>query len=392
MALIVELEKQQKALDRFKTTLDHTPDCVFIFDPKSLQFTYVNHGAMEQVGYSENELLGMTPVDIKSEFSEARFRAWIKPLVAGRKSSLTLDTAHQHKNGALIPVEVVLQYIAPANEEPRLLAERNMELETSNRKLQAAQTQLLQAEKMASIGVLAAGVAHEINNPVGYVSSNMGALKRYIEDLFHLADAYRNVEAHLPPGAALDLLLETRRKVDVEFLKQDIESLFAESQEGVSRVRKIVQDLKDFSHVDESEWQHADMHKGLDSRERAKPGAGFQNYGEVKGRNSGFYVLFQQFWNEKSVAPSFQPPVWRALRGDQRDTGAPPDAADLAGPGGRRAVGRHVGSGAGTINAPALASHVGRPNPNASGADVIFGRQYFLISAINAMTQNPAPA
>lgn len=133
-------------------------------------------------------------------------------------------------------------------------------------KLQEAQSQLLQSEKLASIGQLAAGVAHEINNPVGYVASNLGSLGKYISDLFTLLDAYETAEplltAHPETLAAIRAVKE---QVDIGFLKQDIEELVGESLEGVKRVKQIVQDLKDFSHVDQSEWQWADLHKGLDS-------------------------------------------------------------------------------------------------------------------------------
>ena len=128
-----------------------------------------------------------------------------------------------------------------------------------NRELEAAQQQLVQSEKLASIGQLAAGVAHEINNPIGYVHSNIGTLRTYIADLMQLLDAY---EA-LPESASLQAL---RQKIDVDFLREDIPSLIHESQEGITRVKKIVQDLKDFSRVDSSqEWQTADLHQGIDS-------------------------------------------------------------------------------------------------------------------------------
>lgn len=133
-------------------------------------------------------------------------------------------------------------------------------------KLQEAQNQLLQSEKMASIGQLAAGVAHEINNPVGYVASNLGSLGKYIRDLFTLLDTYNTAEPLLAAHPeTLATIRAVKEQVDIGFLKQDIEELVGESLEGVNRVKQIVQDLKDFSHVDQSEWQWADLHKGLDS-------------------------------------------------------------------------------------------------------------------------------
>lgn len=118
-----------------------------------------------------------------------------------------------------------------------------------------AHGQLLQSEKMASIGQLAAGVAHEINNPIGFVSSNLGTLGNYISDLLSLAETARTCAE----GKAL------ADKIDLDFLSSDIPALLAESKEGLHRVMKIVQDLKDFSRVGEIHWQIADLHEGLDS-------------------------------------------------------------------------------------------------------------------------------
>ena len=132
-------------------------------------------------------------------------------------------------------------------------------------KLKQAQNQLLQSEKMASIGQLAAGVAHEINNPVGFISSNISTLKTYLSDIFSVLDAYKNLEEQSPAGKELDDLQQLKSKIDLDFLKEDIENLVLESQDGLVRVKQIVQDLKDFSHVDEAEWQWADIHHGIDS-------------------------------------------------------------------------------------------------------------------------------
>ncbi|MFN3984986.1 MAG: ATP-binding protein [Rhodocyclaceae bacterium] len=138
-------------------------------------------------------------------------------------------------------------------------------IEQRTRQLEAASQQLVQSEKLASIGQLAAGVAHEINNPIGYVHSNIGSLEQYIDDLFRLLEAYEAAEPALaPPQAAA--LAAMRQQLDVNFLKQDIPMLVAESKEGITRVKKIVQDLKDFSHVDaHQEWQWTDLRVGLDS-------------------------------------------------------------------------------------------------------------------------------
>lgn len=126
-------------------------------------------------------------------------------------------------------------------------------------RLEEAQNQLLQSEKLASIGQLAAGVAHEINNPVGFVNSNFGALERYVNDLFRLIDAYGDPQAD-PAAAAI------RQQIDYDFLKEDIVALFKESKDGLDRVKRIVQDLRDFSRVDSvQEWQKANLQICLDT-------------------------------------------------------------------------------------------------------------------------------
>ncbi|HRH81149.1 MAG TPA: ATP-binding protein [Thiobacillaceae bacterium] len=133
-------------------------------------------------------------------------------------------------------------------------------------KLQEAHDQLLQSEKMASIGQLAAGVAHEINNPIGYISSNLGTLRNYVEGLLHVVAAYEAAEADLPPVSSwLAEIAEVKRRVDLDYLKEDVLALLTESDEGTERVRRIVQDLKDFAHADQGEWVWADLHKGLDT-------------------------------------------------------------------------------------------------------------------------------
>lgn len=132
------------------------------------------------------------------------------------------------------------------------------------RELESAQSQLLQSEKLASIGQLAAGVAHEINNPVGYINSNISSLKRYVENLFNLLASYEQAEGTLAPEIAQGIR-ERKAEMDFQYMKEDIMELVDESVEGVTRVKQIVQDLKDFSHVDEAEWQWSSLVSCVDS-------------------------------------------------------------------------------------------------------------------------------
>jgi len=132
-------------------------------------------------------------------------------------------------------------------------------------RIEEVQRQLLQADRMASIGQLAAGVAHEINNPIGYVNSNLGSLEEFLHELFAVLGAYEKLEDVLPEAARLDIQA-IKARADLAYLREDSFALLGECREGIDRVKKIVQDLRDFSRVDSSdEWRRADLHKGLDS-------------------------------------------------------------------------------------------------------------------------------
>jgi signal transduction histidine kinase len=153
--------------------------------------------------------------------------------------------------------------------EVRLKTEQALQQEKAEqaeliRKLEEAHHQLLQSEKMASIGQLAAGVAHEINNPIGFVNSNLSALRGYLADLLRVIDAYESEETALSPDVR-QRLVGLRESLDLDYLRDDALALLDESTDGVRRVRQIVQDLKDFSHVDDAQWIWADLRKGLDS-------------------------------------------------------------------------------------------------------------------------------
>ncbi|MFC3380182.1 ATP-binding protein [Rugamonas sp. CCM 8940] len=146
------------------------------------------------------------------------------------------------------------------------LRRRNIELTELNDQLSMAQQQLLQSEKLASIGQLAAGVAHEINNPIGYIFSNFGTLQTYLAQLFDMLDVYQQAEASVGDPEMAARLRAMRDDIDLGFLREDIPALMTESKEGIVRVRHIVQDLKDFSRVDANqEWVWANLHQGIDS-------------------------------------------------------------------------------------------------------------------------------
>ncbi len=145
------------------------------------------------------------------------------------------------------------------------LQARINELDTMNHQLEEAQNQLLQQDKMASIGQLAAGVAHEINNPIAFVSSNLNSLRQYVNGLLTLSEAADAVLAAPGDTRVCSALAQTRDDIEIDFLREDLPQLLDECADGLGRVKKIVQDLKDFSRVDHSDWAEADLNVGLES-------------------------------------------------------------------------------------------------------------------------------
>ena len=168
-------------------------------------------------------------------------------------------------------VEVAAVQLGTALE--RLQAERelkqnNRELKKALNQLKQAQTQLVHAEKMVGLGELSAGIAHEINTPVGYVMSNVRTLARYTANIKELFAAYEEFAAqeHSPASAtSREKLAEMRTRFDLDFMLEDLDALVRESNEGMARITEIVQGLQNFARTDEAELKEADINEGLES-------------------------------------------------------------------------------------------------------------------------------
>ena len=160
--------------------------------------------------------------------------------------------------------EALQEQLSQKQRTEEALRREKFEQQVLINRLEEAHNQLLQSEKMASIGQLAAGVAHEINNPVGFVHSNLGSLHQYVHGLLELLSMYEQCESELKDESR-GALLKQKKAIDLDYLRTDIGNLLRESQDGLQRIKRIVQDLKDFSHVSESETQLSNLEDGLES-------------------------------------------------------------------------------------------------------------------------------
>ncbi|HAZ46199.1 MAG TPA: hypothetical protein DDW76_31775 [Cyanobacteria bacterium UBA11369] len=166
-------------------------------------------------------------------------------LAVGNQLAIALDQAELYKEAASAAADAQAQA---------------QQLQKTLHELQQAQAQLIQSEKMSSLGQLVAGVAHEINNPINFIHGNLAYVEQYTQDLLHLLRLYAK---HYPqPAPAIQAETET---IDLEFIIADLAKLICSMKVGTERIRKIVLSLRNFSRHDQAESKPVDIHEGIDS-------------------------------------------------------------------------------------------------------------------------------
>ncbi len=213
----------------------------------------------------------------KEEFIDQLFGF---PVAAGDIDVIRQDqkTVSVEMHVAQIKWEGQMAYLASLRDiTERKQAEINLrnaykELEKTHKELKEMQSQMVQSEKMASIGALAAGVAHEINTPVGFVASNFETLNNYIRKFCELITMYEDITGKIDTLDKVELksktalICETRQNMHIDFILEDIEELLSDSKEGLERVTNIVQNLRDFSRIDQAEdFDEHDLNSGIEA-------------------------------------------------------------------------------------------------------------------------------
>jgi two-component system, NtrC family, sensor kinase len=314
---IIRLENQHKEMqsviaesrDKIRTVFDSLSEEIVTLDKHlnivSANFSFVGARALamrDVIGkpydFLGSSLIGRSSGDLGALSVAACFRDGARSVNVVEATD-TQGRAHvkelsclpvSDKSGETVQVILVVRDITEEREKSTKINElnqklttaikqinqKNQTLENTLQQLKESQLKILQSEKMASIGQLAAGVAHEINNPTGYVSSNLKTLFDYQEGLLKVIVLYRQLvsmvkgrtlnDADLKDLSALvDRISEIEASEDIDFILNDMLPLISESREGTQRIKKIVNDLKEFSHPGEDEKKEANLNDNIET-------------------------------------------------------------------------------------------------------------------------------
>jgi PAS domain S-box-containing protein len=269
-----EIRKRQELLT---SIISNIPHCVFWKDRQSVYLGCNENFARVAGVETPADIVGKTDYDLAWKKDEAD---WFiicdkevmereEPLINIEESQLQSDgkeatllssrVPRKDQEENVIGLLGIYADITERKQAEKTLELAYVELEKANGELKETQSQLVQSEKLASIGQLAAGVAHEMNTPVGFVASNFQTLEGYVDKFQHLFKKYGELMAQIEPLQETELLdkahdiARSRDEMKMDFVIEDIQDLFKDSKEGLQRVTSIIQNLRDFSRIDQAE-------------------------------------------------------------------------------------------------------------------------------------------
>jgi len=277
---LAELRKEHDELSRvyslvatakkeWEGTIDRVDDMLFLADP-ARRIRRCNRTFREFIGLSYAEILGQPFDRLLSEAGVDVGPSFERPVECFHKGTgrwfVVSHYPFEEVSGAGVQATIVTIHdsseLKKAAEE---LTRKNLRLNETLAALKRSQAKVLHQEKMASIGQLAAGVAHEINNPIGFINSNLSTLGKYLSRLSGFLAIQSGCIAAGAPPEQVESVRQQQASLKIDYIVKDLEDLVRESLEGAERVRSIVADLKSFSRVDESEYKQADLNECLRS-------------------------------------------------------------------------------------------------------------------------------
>jgi two-component system, NtrC family, sensor kinase len=279
---------EQKVLDMqafLDSLVEHLPIMIFVKEAKDLRFVRFNKAGQEMIGHSMHELIGKNDYDFfpreEADFFQQKDRAVLasgelldipeEPMVtpAGLRYLHTKKIPIRDSNGRPQYLVGISEDITDRKRADEQLREQNVRLQElaraereANDALKKAQSQMVQTEKLAALGQLVAGVAHEINNPLAFVGNNVAVLQRefgYLRELLELYHAAEPKLAQVDPADAARIT-ELSERIDLPYVLQNLPELLTRSRDGLRRIQQIVTDLREFSRQEAV----GDMHPAVD--------------------------------------------------------------------------------------------------------------------------------
>ena len=269
--------------------IETSPDPLLIVDIKGIILDY-NKALANLTGLKRKEIIKSSMpnyfVDvekawegIKTTFIQGELRDLELTLKVKNGARIIISynsSVYKDKNSKILGAVFIGRDITKRKEIENALQKSYNELEHTLKELTTTQAKVLQSEKMASVGQLSSGIAHEINNPIGFISSNLNSLQDYIKDIKILFKKYQQLQSvinkKILPEKNNALLLEQIYKIntleqetDIDFILTDISDLVKESIEGTERIKNIVMDLKNFAHPGYKMQSGADINKHIES-------------------------------------------------------------------------------------------------------------------------------
>ncbi len=283
------LEESLRSSEAFYVSLVETaPQAIFRKDLEG-RFTFANRRFCEAAGLGIDQIVGRTDLDLFPREKAEKYRADDRRVIEtgaifetvehgmldGEPSMVqVIKTPVRDGDGAIIGTQGMFWDITERHRFQQQLQDKNKELAAlaeaerqANVELKQAQSALVQSEKLAGLGQMVAGVAHEINNPLAFVSNNFAVLMRDIQSLKALLDAYvladPVIRRHSPE--IWEAIRAQADRIDLAYTLPNLQELIARSREGLRRIQQIVRDLRDFARLDSGDLQEADLLAGIES-------------------------------------------------------------------------------------------------------------------------------